>query len=412
MAVPASRSVAALAGPRPPGLLAPCIERAGPRRAAKRAILRRHPAAAAAAANGGTAASPPPTPANDSSPADERALLLEALDSGSDEEVSARLEELQQRWPANPHFVVARARLAAKAGDAAAARALFERAAEVAAAAEPRDGSIALHAWANFEAGQGREKAAAALAQRAVEADPKHAVPHSLLGKLAEASGQLAAAEQHYEAALAAEPRHAPSLQALALLAARQGRANAARAAFQRAIEACPENAPLYQVAERVGQARTTCFQLMDWLGRLPADGGMLSCLSAASHNGAPHCGAAGHCNHSAHPAPQVSFSPCRPAPRRLRCLSGSGWATMELLRSCSEKGRRRACPTPRCWLPMQSEWLAKGSSPLLLLLLLLLRGAYCCCCCCRCCVVPTVPALLLHALVHGSLRHVQELEC
>ena len=291
MAVPASRSVAALGGSRPPGLLASCIERAGPRRAAKRAILRRHPAAAAAAAaadGGAAASSPPPTPANDSSAADERALLLDALDSGSDEEVAARLEELQQRWPANPHFVVARARLAAKAGDAAAARSLFERAAEVAAAAEPRDASITLHAWANFEAGQGRAAAAAALAQRAVEADPKHAVPHSLLGKLAEAAGQLAAAEQHYEAALAAEPRHAPSLQALALLAARQGRANAARAAFQRAIQACPENAPLYQVRERVEQAQTTCFQLMVWLGWLPADGRMPSCLSAVAGRWCP----------------------------------------------------------------------------------------------------------------------------
>lgn len=236
----------ALRGPR----LARGADRATPRSAAKRAILRRHPAAAAAAADGGEAAPPPlpPPPAADSPSADERALLLEALDSGSDEEVAAKLEALQQQWPANPHFVVARARLAAKAGDAATARALFERAAEVAAGAEARDASIALHAWANFEVGQGRRDAAAALAQRAVQADPKHAVPHSLLGKLAEEAGQLAAAEQHYEAALAAEPRHAPSLQATALLAARQGRATAARAAFKRAIEACPENAPLYQV--------------------------------------------------------------------------------------------------------------------------------------------------------------------
>lgn len=246
MAALLSGSVGAVAGPRAPSLpihrSVPRADRASARSAAKRAILRRIPAAADGAAT------PPPATTDSSSAADERALLLDALDSGSDEEVATRLEELQQRLPANPHVVAARARLAAKAGDAAAARALFERAAELAATAEPRDASITLHAWANFELGQGRADEAAALAQRAVHADPKHAVPHSLLGKLAEAAGQLAAAEQHYEAALAAEPRHAPSLQALALLAARQGRTNAARAAFQRAIEACPENAPLYQV--------------------------------------------------------------------------------------------------------------------------------------------------------------------
>ncbi len=185
---------------------------------------------------------------------DEKALLLEALDSGSDEETAEKLSSLAQRFPANPHFPLAEARLAARRGEAGPARQLFRRAAELAAAAlsaglpsAGRDASVALQAWGTFELGRGQTTEARQLFQRAVAADPRHAAAHFSLGRLAEAEGQLGAAASQYEAAVAVDPKHAPSLQALALLASRQGRVSRAREMFEGALQQLPDNAQLYQ---------------------------------------------------------------------------------------------------------------------------------------------------------------------
>lgn len=185
---------------------------------------------------------------------DEKALLLDALDSGSDEEAAGKLRSLAQRFPANPHFPLAEARLAARRGEAGPARQLFRRATEVAVAAlaagapgAGRDASVALQAWGTFELDRGQGAEARHLFQRAVVADPRHAAAHCSLGRLAEAEGQLDAAAAHFEAALAGEPKHAPSLQALALLAARQGRTSRARKLFEGALSQLPDNPQLYQ---------------------------------------------------------------------------------------------------------------------------------------------------------------------
>ena len=214
------------------------------------------PAAAVAAAEaaqptGGTEPPPPPPPPF-SAGADEKALLQDALDSDSDEEALSKLDQLQAAFPANPHFVLAAARLAARRRDDGAAAELFERALQRASA--PRDASVVLAAAGAAEAAAGRRDQARTLLQRAVEADPRHAAAHSGLGRLAEADGDDEAAAAHYEAAIAVDPKHAPSLQALALLHARGGRLRSARAVFQRAVQACPGNAPLYQVRRRGGE--------------------------------------------------------------------------------------------------------------------------------------------------------------
>lgn len=181
-------------------------------------------------------------------------MLLEALDSGSDDEAADKLASLAQRFPANPHFPLAEARLAARHGKAGAARQLFRRAAELALAAitagvpgARRDASVALQAWGTFELDRCQSSEARQLFQRAVAADPRHAAAHCSLGRLAERDGQLGAAATHYEAALEAEPRHAPSLQALALLAAQQGRIPRARQLFEHALGQLPDNPQLYQ---------------------------------------------------------------------------------------------------------------------------------------------------------------------
>ena len=207
------------------------------------------PGPAAAAAGSATG-----LPSEDAAPvseawraaADEKALLWEALDSGSDDEAAGKLQALRRRFPANPHFPLAEGRLAARRGNADGARALFTAAVALAEASGPRDASVVLHAWATFEGDRGRLQEARALLRRAVAADPRHAAAHCSLGRLAEAHGDVPAAAAHYSAALAAEPKHAPSLQALALLAARQGRFAKAREIFQRALGDLPDNAPLY----------------------------------------------------------------------------------------------------------------------------------------------------------------------
>ena len=184
-------------------------------------------------------------PAAPSGAVDEKALLQQALESGSDDEVAQQLSRLQHRFPTNPHYLLAAARLAARRGAAAAARPLFQRAAQVAAG--QRDASVALQAWGMFESDQGRRQEARQLLQRAVAADARHAGAHNALGRLAESAGQLAAAAAHFQAAIAAEPKHAPSLQALALLEAKRGRLAKAQRLFGAAVQACPSNAQLYQ---------------------------------------------------------------------------------------------------------------------------------------------------------------------
>jgi tetratricopeptide (TPR) repeat protein len=207
----------------------------------QRASLHAAAAGAATAGDSAVALQHPPAGA-----ADEKALLRDALDSGSDDEVLQQLTVLQQRFPANAHFVIAAAGVTARRHDAATARHLFQRAVQI-AAGNQREVSMALQSWGVFESRQGRHQEAMQLLQQAADADPSHAAAHSALGRCAEAAGQLPAAAAHYRAAVAAEPKHAPSLQALALVEAKLGRMSRARQLFEKAVAAAPGNPQLYQ---------------------------------------------------------------------------------------------------------------------------------------------------------------------
>jgi predicted Ser/Thr protein kinase len=88
----------------------------------------------------------------------------------------------------------------------------------------------------------GDKAAAAAAFERAVAADPRLALPHVYLGRIAREQGDLARATRELRAAIELEPRHAAALREMGALQLSAGRADLARSFYVRALEVEPDD--------------------------------------------------------------------------------------------------------------------------------------------------------------------------
>jgi tetratricopeptide (TPR) repeat protein len=109
----------------------------------------------------------------------------------------------------------------------------------------PVTGPVAATAWLQsaenlLRTGDGR--GAEAAARRAIEADPRNADAHGLLGDLLLASGKDADAEKEFTAAVGADASNARSQYGLAAIAERQGKWNTAGSLYRRALDLSPNN--------------------------------------------------------------------------------------------------------------------------------------------------------------------------
>lgn len=119
----------------------------------------------------------------------------------------------------------------------------------------PITGPVAAAAWLQSAENllrSGDARGAEAAARRAIEADPRNADAHGLLGDLLLASGKESDAEREYTLATSLDASNARSQYGLAVIAERQGKWNTAGSFYRRALDLNPNN-----VAAALGLGRS-----------------------------------------------------------------------------------------------------------------------------------------------------------
>jgi tetratricopeptide (TPR) repeat protein len=119
----------------------------------------------------------------------------------------------------------------------------------------PVTGPVAATAWLQSAENllkSGDARGAEAAARRAIEADPRNADAHGLLGDLLLSSGKEADAEREYAQATSLDASNARAQYGLAVIAERQGKWNTAASFYRRALDLSPSN-----VAAALGLGRS-----------------------------------------------------------------------------------------------------------------------------------------------------------